>query len=312
MSTSFSGVGCAESAVMSLAKASERFLKKKGISSVGHVKLESACEIDTKCQKVLKSTYGHCVFQDITKLDIEKKEENLASYNATTDYEFPDLNQYVHGRFIHGVEMLSSHVLPCTDEHAKRSGAPKLDITGVPSTALAKMAGSLSLRSFDVEKDEHPVKWLVDKLAINLMPAIHTWLQSVAGGFQEPSTVAIPAYGNWALQVPLLGLWYRKPVDGFPPLQGWKNTALDLIRGGYESWREPMECKLKSGHTHGAPIDFGALQVVKGLGRLSVLYFAVLWTFFNKNDLTPEQLADFERRTSMRGGACHDVFPFNN
>ena len=62
-----------------------------------------------------------------------------------------------------------------------------------------------------------------------------------------------------------------------------------------------MECKLKSGHTHGAPIDFGALQVVKGLGRLSVLYFAVLWTFFNKNDLTPEQLADFERRTSMRG-----------
>lgn len=58
---------------MSLAKASERFLKKKGISSVGHVKLESACEIDTKCQKVLKSTYGHCVFQDITKLDIEKK-----------------------------------------------------------------------------------------------------------------------------------------------------------------------------------------------------------------------------------------------
>ncbi|CAK9114809.1 RRM domain-containing protein [Durusdinium trenchii] len=94
MSTSFSGVGCAESAVMSLAKASERFLKKKGISSVGHVKLESACEIDTKCQKVLKSTYGHCVFQDITKLDIEKKEENLASYNATTDYEFPDLNQY--------------------------------------------------------------------------------------------------------------------------------------------------------------------------------------------------------------------------
>lgn len=61
-----------------------------------------------------------------------------------------------------------------------------------PLGSFLTRSGSLSLRSFDVEKDEHPVKWLVDKLAINLMPAIHTWLQSVAGGFQEPSTVAIP------------------------------------------------------------------------------------------------------------------------
>lgn len=61
--------------------------------------------------------------------------------------------------------MLSSHVLPCTDEHAKRSGVPKLDITGVPSTALAKMAGNAM--------NVPTVGCIILACALSLKPKVH-------------------------------------------------------------------------------------------------------------------------------------------
>ena len=99
LSTSFSGVGCAESAqylalwklqqismsksqlvvpvaqaALSLQAASRRFLAKHGKTSrhsVGksHVRLTSSCEVNKDCQTVLSRTYGHCNWNDITTVD---------------------------------------------------------------------------------------------------------------------------------------------------------------------------------------------------------------------------------------------------
>lgn len=97
------------------------------------------------------------------------------------------------------------------------------------------------------------------------------------------------------MHVPFLALSYRKPVEGLPPLQAWINTALDLFHLGYETWREPLECRLKPGQEPGKPLGFCSLQVTKGLGRLSIMYFGLLWTFFKKNELTMEETQDFKR-----------------
>ena len=100
-------------------------------------------------------------------------------------------------------------------------------------------------------------------------------------------------------QLPILGMFYQLPADGLPHFWQWYNTASDLFHMGYESNREPMEVRKRDVGTHMAKV-----QPVKGLGRCSIIYFGVLFTYLEmRNDLSPEELADFRRPLQGLSGA---------
>jgi len=86
----------------------------------------------------------------------------------------------------------------------------------------------------------------------------------------------------------LTDLVYKKPSDGIPLYQSWKTLAMDIFYGGFEPLREPLQARISTD---------GSLECVKGLGRLSILFFGSLWTFLKKDQLTEEQRLDFCRRT---------------
>ena len=66
---------------------------------------------------------------------------------------------------------------------------------------------------------------------------------------------------------------------------------MDMFYTGYDRLREPMQCRLRDDG-----VEHGFFQCTKGLGRLSAIYFAVLWTFLHKDDLGDEStVGDFVR-----------------
>lgn len=91
-------------------------------------------------------------------------------------------------------------------------------------------------------------------------------------------------------EVSLTSLWYHMPSDGLPLFPTWKNLAMDIWWAGYDSFREPLECKIRASSS-----SHGGLQCTKGLGRLSVILFGSLYTFLNKDTMTDEVKKDFCR-----------------
>lgn len=47
-------------------------------------------------------------------------------------------------------------------------------------------------RSFDIDCDQHPVKFVLQNLSDSLLPAIQTWLVEMMPGFPEPQRFAMP------------------------------------------------------------------------------------------------------------------------
>lgn len=79
------------------------------------------------------------------------------------------------------------------------------------------------------------------------------------------------------------------PPDGLPLYQEWLNTCQDLVRAGYESAREPIEL------CHSDPdgkVTFLSLKVCKGLGRVSIIWFAVLFSYFKLRDSMTSAMKD--------------------
>lgn len=94
------------------------------------------------------------------------------------------------------------------------------------------------------------------------------------------------------LEMPFLAFNYKHPSDGLPLLQEWLNTAQDIFSLGYEGMREPMEITVAG---DGAP-GFASANVSKGLGRISILWFGVLFTYFKlRESMSDEMKADFKR-----------------
>ena len=81
------------------------------------------------------------------------------------------------------------------------------------------------------------------------------------------------------------------PADGIPMFQTWKSLALGIYWQGYNSLREPLECRERD-----PTASHWQLQCTKGLGRLSVILFGVFWTFLHKEDVKDPVMADFRRR----------------
>lgn len=67
---------------------------------------------------------------------------------------------------------------------------------------LTSITGSYSslARSFDVEKDEHPVKFVLQNLSLGMMEALQTWVSEIIKEpFPHPSGVAVPETGRTLL-----------------------------------------------------------------------------------------------------------------
>ena len=91
--------------------------------------------------------------------------------------------------------------------------------------------------------------------------------------------------------VPLTAVAYEMPADGIPMFQTWKSLALGIYWQGYDSLREPLECRERD-----PTASHWQLQCTKGLGRVSVILFGVFWTFLHKDEVTDPMMADFRRR----------------
>lgn len=108
--------------------------------------------------------------------------------------------------------------------------------------------------------------------------------------------------GDSVVDIPLLAFGYVVPVDGLPILTTWNSVLKDVLYRGFENWREVFEVKPMKGVTFSEkqPFDFGTVQAVKGLGRLSMILWAVLHTYLNLRDtLTKEEKEDFCRHLGV-------------
>lgn len=110
------------------------------------------------------------------------------------------------------------------------------------------------------------------------------------------SQVFVPeAVDGTLLQTPVLALWFSIPSDGLPQFPHWVNTAKDVYLSGFESHREPLECKVRDEASGDCMAKF---EVTKGLGRTSIILFGIIFSYLEMAaDLTNEELQDFQRRT---------------
>ena len=59
-----------------------------------------------------------------------------------------------------------------------------------------------------------------------------------------------------------------------------------IFFNGYEAWREPVEIKVKHNgeeKPHG-PMSFANVLPMKGLGRISILLYGLMWSYENLRD----------------------------
>ena len=99
--------------------------------------------------------------------------------------------------------------------------------------------------------------------------------------------------------VPLLAMCYTRPSDGLPIFHSWVMTAKDVLHRGFESWRCTAEVRPSLGTKPEGPYNFECLDCVKGLGRLTIILFAVVYTYMHKRDMSEEMQADFTRPGSQ-------------
>ena len=101
---------------------------------------------------------------------------------------------------------------------------------------------------------------------------------------------------NVVVQVPLLSFIYIRPADGLPLLHHWILVLKDIVFQGYESWRETLEVKpLDQNMTWGSPLGFGMIEAVKGLGRLSMIFWCILRTYYDRLMMTDSEKDSFGR-----------------
>ena len=100
------------------------------------------------------------------------------------------------------------------------------------------------------------------------------------------------------IDIPLTAFSYERPVDGYPLLHSWVSTAKDILYRGFEPWREIFLVKVKDPWLVGKPMQFGSVLVVKGMGRISILLWAVLHSYINMKDCISQNAdvqSDFKR-----------------
>jgi hypothetical protein len=74
-------------------------------------------------------------------------------------------------------------------------------------------------------------------------------------------------------------------------------TAKDILFRGYEGWREIPEVRAESdAKVPGETVGFASVVPVKGLGRMSIILWSLLWAYLHKDAMDAETKDDFRRR----------------
>ena len=98
------------------------------------------------------------------------------------------------------------------------------------------------------------------------------------------------------MTIPVLALQYQLPVDGLPLLQDWVSNASDIYHHGFEAARESIEVRIMGSDTWPNVLQFGSLVPVKGLGKVSILFFGIVYTYIKlRETMTDDEGQDFQR-----------------
>lgn len=110
---------------------------------------------------------------------------------------------------------------------------------------------------------------------------------------KSPPTKESARVSNFEL--PLLSFRPGVPSEGLPILADWSVHAESIWSSGFEGWREAIEFKPISKDLKGHPVQYRSVEVTKGVGRVTILWFTLLHTYVNlKNDLADDELEDFK------------------
>lgn len=188
-------------------------------------------------------------------------------------------------------------------------------------------------RTFDVDSGNHPCQFILDTLEPTIYEAVQTWLGEIMPGFPTPGDFKFPNYSvsqrknqrvlygplqgsvlqpvlpslsspevglGELVDVPLMALTFQEPVDGLPLFHAWLGTAKGIYMEGFEL-REIIEVQTVGdlGTLSDQPMTFNGITAVKGLGRVSVILFGVIWTYMNKDSLDAETQSDFCRQETQ-------------
>lgn len=84
------------------------------------------------------------------------------------------------------------------------------------------------------------------------------------------------------IDVPLLAMLYKRPAEGLPILHSWVSVLKGILLSGFESWREMVEVKwVQDPAPLDQPLGYASILPVKGLGRVSMILWAVMFTYNN-------------------------------
>ena len=107
-------------------------------------------------------------------------------------------------------------------------------------------------------------------------------------------------------QVPLTTFLLQEPEDSYPCYQEWQVHATSIFTTAFEPWRENIEVKVWEDSTLGQPLSFGSLGPAKGFGRLSILFFGVLYTYLEmQKKWDAETETAFQKYTGCRDGTFY-------
>ena len=129
-------------------------------------------------------------------------------------------------------------------------------------------------------------------LATMLKLCMSTWCQKLSQPEALPPKATAEKQtisGHFSL------LMLDKPSEGLPVLTDWLRTAGDVWTVGYEAWRSPIEVCPMTDDVLGQAMEPCTLVPVKGVGRASIILFAVCYSYMNLRDMGPEELEDFSR-----------------
>ena len=88
-------------------------------------------------------------------------------------------------------------------------------------------------------------------------------------------------------------LVYELPPDGLPIHHSWLNNLKGIVVRGYENWRELLEIKLtKESLSPGDPLELGSVKAVKGLGRVAIILFSILFSYMRLRESWSEACRD--------------------
>lgn len=101
------------------------------------------------------------------------------------------------------------------------------------------------------------------------------------------------------MDVPLLCLCFQRPVDGLPLLHSWLANGKDIYHQGFENWREVLEVQRLHEKDGAECAPWPRVLPTKGLGRVSIILFAIYYMYSHKELLADDETRDHFIRQAL-------------